>query len=152
MVGVTLCESWIIMRSCLNAHPNHLKRWIRSDSHQMRIKSMRIHVNATDPDQMRIQCASRCPCESALTCSHCSKFSITPMLIWKQQYSQPIGHFTFHIGAVAICGLLQLHRFCRLRIYLPCLCHHNRQWVTPVLVVDNITHEQHQFAGVHEAF
>ena len=28
---------------------------------------MRIHVNATDPDRMRIRCASRCPCESALS-------------------------------------------------------------------------------------
>ena len=33
---------------------------------RMRIKSMRIHVNATDPDRMHIRCASRCPCESAL--------------------------------------------------------------------------------------
>ena len=33
---------------------------------RMRIKSMCIHVNATDPDRMRIRCASRCPCESAL--------------------------------------------------------------------------------------
>ena len=32
---------------------------------RMHIKSMRIHVNATDPDRMRIRCASRCPCESA---------------------------------------------------------------------------------------
>ena len=38
-----------------------------SDAHWMRIKSMRIHVNVTDPDWMRIQCASRCPCESALS-------------------------------------------------------------------------------------
>ena len=33
----------------------------------MRIKSMRINVNATDPDRMCIRCTSMCPCESAFT-------------------------------------------------------------------------------------
>ena len=37
-----------------------------SDAHRVHIKSMRIHVNATDPDWMRIRCTSRCQCESTL--------------------------------------------------------------------------------------
>ena len=46
----------------------------------MHIKSMRIHVNTTDPDRMRIRCASRCPCESALK------------VTWPQ-YSMPINQW-----------------------------------------------------------
>ena len=83
------------MRSCLNAHPNHLTRWIQSDAYRMRIKS---HVNATDPDRMRIWCASRCPCERAFTlclCSNAFKFVgvlITAVLFCVPTFAQQGSH------------------------------------------------------------
>ena len=79
------------------------------------------------------------------TCRHCHAY--VDVSVTKQQYSQPIGHFTQVQWLVV--GPLQLNCLSRLNLFIPCVCasstclHQNFSWQTTsssVLAVLTVTH------------
>ena len=49
VVGIVSRESWIIIQSCLNAHPNHLWRWIRSMHIEFTLDAHRNNLHRNNP-------------------------------------------------------------------------------------------------------